>query len=70
MNFAVELNEPERGEQEPKKKHKVIKKYKVVRTGDYTDTLPYIFAAAISGVVLLVLAVYSLRERRRQRGGR
>lgn len=70
MNFAVELNEPERGEEEPKKNKKVIRKYKVVRTGDYTDTLPYIFAAAISGVVLLVLAVYSLRERRRQRGGR
>ena len=72
MNFAVELTQPESGEQEPDKKviHKVIKKTKVVRTGDYTDTLPYIFAAAISGVVLLVLAVYSMRERRKQRGGR
>lgn len=42
----------------------------VVRTGDYSDSVPYLIAAAVSGLVLLFLAFYSLRERRRQRGGK
>lgn len=42
----------------------------IVRTGDETKIIPYIIAAGISGIVLMILAIYSLRERRRQRGGR
>lgn len=42
----------------------------VVRTGDYTNSIPYLIAAGVSGIVLLILAIYSLRERRRQKGGR
>lgn len=42
----------------------------VVRTGDPTDSIPYFIAAGVSGLVLLILAIYSLRERRRQKGGR
>lgn len=37
----------------------------VVKTGDYTDTIRYIVAAAVSGVVLFFLALYSYLERRR-----
>ena len=41
----------------------------VVRTGDYTDSIPFLIAAGFSGLVLLTLAIYTLRERRRQKGG-
>lgn len=39
----------------------------VVRTGDYSQTLLYIAVAGISGIILLILAIYSLRERRRRK---
>lgn len=39
----------------------------IVRTGDYSQTLLYIAVAGISGVILLILAIYSLRERRRKK---
>ena len=69
-------------EPEPEKKKKIIEeeekikksttteKSTTVKTGDYTDTLPYLIAAGVSGLVLLSLAFYSLHENRRQRGGR
>ena len=42
---------------------------KVVKTGDDTNTMPYLTASAISGVVLLVLAFVSLgNNRKKQRG--
>ena len=84
MKFAVELNNTESGDEPPEKEptkkkntttnkvnkvNKVTKTNKVVKTGDYTDMIPYLIAAGISGFVLLILAIYSLRERRRQRGG-
>ena len=56
---------------------KIIKKstttettHHTVKTGDYTNTVPYLVAAGISGLVLLALAIYSLHERNRQRGGK
>ncbi|MBP3874559.1 MAG: hypothetical protein J6E41_02485 [Lachnospiraceae bacterium] len=45
-------------------------KTKVVKTGDDTVITPYLIAAGVSGLALLILAIYSLRQRRRQRGGR
>lgn len=41
----------------------------IVQTGDYSSTIPYLVAAGVSGIGILVLAIYSLRERRRQSGG-
>jgi len=41
----------------------------VVRTGDETKLLPYLTAAAISGAVLLALAIRSLEKKKKQRGG-
>lgn len=82
MNFAVELREPEGGQNNPPKENTTTTTRRtsssssstttnrVVRTGDYTSMLPYLIAAGVSGLVLLILAIYSLRERRRQRGGR
>ena len=84
MNFAVELNETEPGGDTPPKKNEKddddkpksssggsssVRKTTVVKTGDETNSVPYLIAAGVSGLVLLILAVYSLRERRRQRGG-
>ncbi len=37
----------------------------VVRTGDRNELLPFIIAAAVSGLLLLVLALVGLRERKR-----
>ena len=86
MNFAVELRTTEEekkkfkddddddddDDNDNKKKNSTssTSTTKVVKTGDYTDTLPYLIAAGISGLILLILAFYSLHERRRQRGGR
>lgn len=52
------------------KKSTSTEKSTTVKTGDYTNTLPYLIAAGVSGMILLILAFYSLHERRRQRGGR
>lgn len=71
FRFAVEKNlTKEGGREEEVVKRRTIHKQRVVRTGDYTNTIPYLIAAAVSGITVLILAFYSLRERRRQRGGR
>lgn len=75
MKFAIELQPASEEEvppdkpSKPKKPSKPRKPRKVVKTGDYTNYIPYLIAAAVSGLALLLLAIYSLRERRRQRGG-
>ena len=79
MQFAVELRKPRKEEPpvEPdkpgtKKKSggKSSTRTKVVKTGDYTNYIPYLIAAGVSGLALLLLAFYGMRERRRQRGGK
>lgn len=42
---------------------------RIVRTGDENDLLPFIIAAGLSGLLLLLLAVYGVKERRKQKGG-
>ena len=39
----------------------------IVKTGDESNLMPYIIAAAISGILLLVLAIYGVKERRKAR---
>ena len=82
MQFAVELRKPRKEEPpvEPDKPDKPGTKKKsggksstrtkVVKTGDYTNYIPYLIAAGVSGLALLLLAFYGMRERRRQRGGK
>ncbi len=38
---------------------------RIVRTGDENDLLPFIIAAGLSGLLLLLLAVYGVKERRK-----
>lgn len=46
-----------------------LTKDRIVRTGDDTDPMPYLTASAISGVVLLVLAIVSMEKNRKKQGG-
>lgn len=39
----------------------------IVRTSDERNMLPYFIAAAVSGLLLLLLAVFSLKERKKQK---
>jgi len=39
----------------------------IVKTGDETDMVPYIVAMGISGALILALAIYSLKQSRKER---
>ena len=73
MNFAVEEVEPntvvEQGEDNVI--HRVVKKVVTTapRTGDPTQMLGLCAAALVSGIVLLILAVVSMKRRRDDRKG-
>lgn len=41
----------------------------IVRTSDESNMLPLVIAAAVSGLLLLLLAILGVRERRKQKGG-
>lgn len=61
MNFAVELGATDgRGPNGTAPQ--------IVRTGDETDMLPLYAAMGISGAVLLVLAIFTLKKDKRKRG--
>lgn len=59
MNFAVELVD------DPPNSSNTT----VVRTGDETNLLPLYAAMAVSGVVLLILGIFSMRRDKRKGGG-
>lgn len=60
MNFAVELA-PE-GQTSTGRRTNVI-----VQTGDEYDMVPYLIAAFISGLLLLLFALFTIRQRKAQR---
>ena len=62
MNFAVEL-ESDTG------KDNTTPSRKAVQTGDYLSILPYVIIAAVSGLVLLFLAMFQVKRRRDERKG-
>lgn len=41
----------------------------VVHTGDQTNLMPFIIAAGISGLLFLILALYGVRERKKEKKG-
>lgn len=55
MNFAVELQTPEKGPSG------------IVKTGDPWDLQPYYIVMAVTGLLFLLLAIDGLRQRRRER---
>lgn len=61
MNFAVELNTDDT----QNRTHT-----QVVRTGDETQLFPLYTAMTVSGLLLLVLGVYSVKKDKRKRGDR
>lgn len=69
MNFAVELNETAPSTNTTTSPRPSTGKTAPVYTGDETDLLPFIIAAAVSGILLLVFAVYSLKSRKQQKRG-
>lgn len=60
MQFAVELTSDNTQNNN---------RTQVVRTGDDTNLLPLYAAMAISGMVLLILGIYSIKRDKRKRGG-
>jgi hypothetical protein len=75
MNFAVMLrgtkSRNETGDDEVVTINEVREgeKTTIVKTGDETNIIPFIIAAFVSGVLFLVLALYSVRERKNRKGG-
>ena len=61
LDFAVELNETGT----PPQNHKNISKSKVVKTGD-TNMIPYAVAGGIAGIILLLLAVFGAKRRKKE----
>lgn len=81
MNFAVELKgtetpasptnpttTPDNSESENSSSSN--RPQNIVKTGDRTNLLPYYIVMAVSGVLFLILAIISVRSRRKERGGR
>ena len=69
MNFAVELEStgsPIRSLLTPGNTTPTLQ---VVKTGDESDLAPYLIAMGVSGILLLVLAIYSLKKRKTEQGG-
>jgi molybdopterin converting factor small subunit len=75
MNFAVELNAPaettpdtsnEGNNSNTNNNNNTGSHTTVVKTGDEMELTPFIVAAAISGLLLLFLAIYGITERKKQ----
>ncbi|MCI8513297.1 MAG: hypothetical protein HFI93_01500 [Lachnospiraceae bacterium] len=66
MNFAVELRDAPANESEPEEPD-TSRKTKVVKTGDETNLLPFYAAMAVSGIVILILAVYRVKRSKQDR---
>ena len=68
MNFAVELGEVDSSEpdepSEPSEPDNPPPK-----TGDTTNILPYFIGMAVSGLLLLILAIFRFRGERKEKGG-
>ncbi len=66
VRFAVEPVEPEKKTTSRTTTNTVTNNRELVRTGDDTKLFPFYVAMFVSGVLLLALAIISLRERRKE----
>lgn len=74
MNFAVMLrnSQPDSGTDEHEYRDEVRRGEPtvIVRTGDENNMGPFVIAAFASGILFLILAIYGVKERKEQKGGR
>ncbi|HBA47394.1 MAG TPA: hypothetical protein DCZ91_06270 [Lachnospiraceae bacterium] len=66
MNFAVELNVTPADEEVP---GEPTRRTKIVRTSDESDLGGLFIAMTVSGLLLLAMAIYSLRQGRKEKKG-
>lgn len=81
MNFAVELNDeptPHSTGNTPnttgtppttKPPSTTPPRTTIVKTGDDTNMIPYFIIAGVSGVLLLLLGIYGVKSRKKEKGG-
>lgn len=67
MNFAVELAPPVVQVDEVVEGDVVSRRTTVVKTSDDTNLVPYFIAMGVSGVLMLGLAAYSLKQGRKEK---
>ena len=67
LRFAVEADTPEDNPNKKEEKREVVNQRQLVRTGDELRLFPYYVAMLVSGILLLGLAIVSVRERRKNR---
>lgn len=65
MQFATEIADPGTVKEEDKVVHKTEKK-RIVNTSTLTNRLPWLLLSAASGLVLLILAILGLKERKKE----
>ena len=57
LQFAVEVNSTETTPPEPQRRRRYVP-----NTGDFTNLMPWMIACTASGIVILLIALYRLRE--------
>lgn len=67
MNFAVELAQPVVRVDDVVQDDVTSRRTTVVRTSDDTNLVPYFIAMGVSGVLVLGLGVYSLRQSKKEK---
>lgn len=65
LQFATEIADPGTVQEKDKVVHKTEKK-RVVNTSTLTNRLPWLVLSAVSGLILLILAFFGLRERKKE----
>ncbi|MCM1190350.1 MAG: hypothetical protein NC541_13775 [bacterium] len=67
MNFAVELGAAPRREDQTVTEEPTIRRTTVVKTGDETNLTPFYIAMAVSGILILLLAFYSMKQGKKKK---
>lgn len=65
LQFATEINDNEPKRETDKVIHET-KKNRIVNTSTLTNRLPWLIVSAISGMILLILAFFGMKERKKE----